>query len=149
MNKRKGLLLAQRSSRPEKDKQSLHENEEYYRQRQQITEHQFIHLSLLFKVFICSLCSVGTLKRHWHFDYVLTCGKEKVMGEVYLAFTTYNLRRLMSIFGCDTLISKMRGCLGSFFGQFLDIFIKSRSFKLYLRQKLLNLLFIPKLELYS
>ena len=109
-------LRGNRSSRPEKDKQSLHENKEYYRQRQQITEHQF-----------------GTLKRHWHFDYVLTCGKEKVMGEVYLAFTTYNLRRLMSIFGCDTLISKMRGCLGSFFGQFPDIFIKSSSFQTHLR----------------
>ena len=54
---------------------------DYYRQRQQIIEHQF-----------------GTLKRQWHFDYTLTKGKEKVLGEVYLIFTGYNLRRLMSIF---------------------------------------------------
>ena len=41
-----------------------------YRQRQQIIEHQF-----------------GNIKRHWHFDYTLTKGKEKVLGEVYLIFT--------------------------------------------------------------
>ncbi|MCK4562819.1 MAG: IS1182 family transposase, partial [Flavobacteriaceae bacterium] len=59
----------------------VNQNPDYYRQRQQIIEHQF-----------------GTLKRQWHFDYTLTKGKEKVLGEVYLIFTGYNLRRLMSIF---------------------------------------------------
>ncbi len=70
----------------------------YYRTRQQIIEHQF-----------------GTLKRHWHFDYVLTRGKEKVMGEVYLAFTTYNLRRLMSIYDFNTIMSKLKAHFGVIF----------------------------------
>ena len=73
-------------------------NPSYYRTRQQIIEHQF-----------------GTLKRQWHFDYVLTRGKEKVMGEVYLAFTTYNLRRLMSIYDFKTIISKLKAHFGLYF----------------------------------
>ena len=72
----------------------VNQNPDYYRQRQQIIEHQF-----------------GTLKRHWHFDYTLTKGKEKVLGEVYLIFTGYNLRRLMSIFGFESLMSKMKAHL--------------------------------------
>ena len=39
----------------------VNQNPDYYRERQQIIEHQF-----------------GTLKRHWHFDYCLTRCKEKV-----------------------------------------------------------------------
>ena len=69
----------------------VNQNPDYYRQRQQIIEHQF-----------------GTLKRHWHFDYTLTKGKEKVLGEVYLIFTCYNLKRIMSIFGFDLLMSMMK-----------------------------------------
>jgi len=38
----------------------VNQNPDYYRQRQQIIEHQF-----------------GTIKRHWHFDYTLTKGKRK------------------------------------------------------------------------
>lgn len=82
----------------------VNENPEYYRQRQQIIEHQF-----------------GTLKRHWHFDYLLTRGKEKVLGEVYLAFTNYNLRRLMDIFSFEVLMSKIKALLTLFlsgFGRF-------------------------------
>jgi len=74
----------------------VNQNLNYYRQRQQIIEHQF-----------------GTLKRHWHFDYTLTRGKEKVLGEVYLIFTGYNLRRLMSIFDFETLMSKIKAHLSS------------------------------------
>ena len=72
----------------------VNQNPNYYRQRQQIIEHQF-----------------GTLKRHWHFDYTLTKGKEKVLGEVYLIFTAYNLRRLVSIIGFKSLIHKMKAKL--------------------------------------
>ena len=79
----------------------VHQNPEYYRQRQQIIEHQF-----------------GTLKRQWHFDYTLTKGKEKVLGEVYLIFTGYNLRRLMSIFDFKTLMSKLKAYLHSLFDHF-------------------------------
>ena len=47
-------------------------NPDYYKQRQQIIEHQF-----------------GTLKRHWGFEYVLSRGKENVLSEVYTLFTAY------------------------------------------------------------
>ncbi|MDO5968733.1 IS1182 family transposase, partial [Flavivirga aquimarina] len=73
------------------------ENPEYYRQRQQIIEHQF-----------------GTLKRQWHFDYTLTKTKEKVLGEVYLVFTCYNLKRLVAIFGFEALIDKIKAILVNF-----------------------------------
>jgi len=76
----------------------VNKNPDYYRQRQQIIEHQF-----------------GTLKRHWHFDYTLTRGKDKVMGEVYLIFTCYNLKRIMSIFGFSLLMSMIKAKLSSFF----------------------------------
>jgi hypothetical protein len=65
-------------------------NPDYYRNRQQIIEHQF-----------------GTIKRHRHFDYTLLRGKAKVLAEVYLAFTTYNLRRTMSIFGFSELMERI------------------------------------------
>lgn len=80
-----------------RNNERVNQNPEYYRQRQQIIEHQF-----------------GTLKRHWHFDYTLTRGKERVMGETYLIFTCYNLRRLMSIFGFEALMSKLKANLLSF-----------------------------------
>ncbi len=83
----------------------VNQNPEYYRQRQQIIEHQF-----------------GTLKRHWHFDYTLTKGKEKVLGEVYLIFTCYNLKRIMSIFGFDLLMSMMKTHL-SLLSMNIEVFI--------------------------
>ena len=89
----------------------VNQNPDYYRQRQQIIEHQF-----------------GTLKRHWHFDYTLTSGKEKVLGEVYLIFTGYNLRRLMSIFGFEALMSKMRARLRYVFQEIHVLLTKMTSF---------------------
>ncbi len=58
----------------------VNENPEYYRLRQQITEHQF-----------------GTLKRQWGFTHTLMRGKQNVLSEVDLIMICYNLRRLMSI----------------------------------------------------
>lgn len=89
----------------------VNQNPDYYRQRQQIIEHQF-----------------GTLKRHWHFDYVLTKGKEKVLGEVYLIFTGYNLKRLISIFGFETLMSKMKAHLLYILRIIHAFFTKMKSF---------------------
>lgn len=82
----------------EENEKRVNQNPDYYRQRQQIIEHQF-----------------GTLKRHWHFDYTLTRGKEKVMGEVYLIFTGYNLKRITSIFGFSLLMSMIKTHLSLFF----------------------------------
>ena len=58
----------------------VHQNPDYYRLRQQVTEHQF-----------------GTLKRQWGFTYTLMRGKQNVLSEVNIMMICYNLRRLMSI----------------------------------------------------
>lgn len=94
-----------------RNNERVNQNPDYYRQRQQIIEHQF-----------------GTLKRHWHFDYTLTKGKEKVLGEVYLIFTGYNLRRLMSIFDFKTLMSKIKTHLSPLFDCFNPFYIKLKTF---------------------
>ena len=78
----------------EENNKRVYKKPDYYRQRQQIIEHQF-----------------GTLKRHWHFDYTLTRGKEKVLGEVYLAFTVYNLKRALSVLGFEGIMSRIEAHL--------------------------------------
>ena len=82
-----------------RNNERVHRNPDYYRQRQQIIEHQF-----------------GTLKRHRHFDYTLMKGKEHVLGEVYLAFICYNLGRTMSAIGFPELIRRMKTVLGQIMG---------------------------------
>jgi len=67
------------------------ENPDYYRQRQQITEHIF-----------------GTLKRQRGFTHTLVKGKEKVLGEVGLMFIGYNLTRCVSILGIEKLINMLQ-----------------------------------------
>jgi len=64
----------------EENKKRVQENPDYYRLRQQITEHQF-----------------GTLKRQWGFTYTLMKGKQNVLSEVNLFMICYNLTRIMSI----------------------------------------------------
>lgn len=68
-------------------------NPDYYRKRQQITEHQF-----------------GTLKRQRGFTHTNVRGKEKVLGEVGLMFTGYNLKRCISILGAASLIKALKDC---------------------------------------
>ncbi len=75
----------------EENQKRVESNPDYYRLRQQITEHQF-----------------GTLKRQWGFTYVLMKGKENVLSEVNLMMICYNLRRLMSIFSVNNLKSKLK-----------------------------------------
>ena len=111
----------------------VYQNPDYYRQRQQIIEHQF-----------------GTLKRQWHFDYTLTKGKEKILGEVYLIFTGYNLRRLMTIFDFKTLMSKIKAHLSSVLNSFktsqtkLEAFLTNLSYFLNNKtQSVYFLIFIP------
>ena len=88
-----------------KHQKAIDENEarvnsrpDYYRLRQQITEHQF-----------------GTLKRQWGFTYTLMKGKENVLSEVYLCFSTYNLLRCIKILGIDVLKSRLKSLISSFF----------------------------------
>lgn len=88
----------------EQNQDRVEANPDYYRQRQQITEHQF-----------------GTLKRHWHFTHTLVKGKEKVLSEVYLCFSVYNLVRLMQIIGLEELKSKLGALAKPFFVQIVAI----------------------------
>ena len=78
----------------------VNKNPDYYRQRQQIIEHQF-----------------GTLKRHQHFDYTLMKGKDKVLGEVFVAFTMYNLRRSVSILGFSGIMRRIKAVLQRIFNK--------------------------------
>jgi hypothetical protein len=70
----------------------IEQNPDYYKLRKQITEHPF-----------------GTLKRQRGFTHTLVKGKEKVLGEVGLAFIGYNLSRCISILGAKKLIELLRG----------------------------------------
>lgn len=74
----------------ERNNKTVNANPEYYRNRQQLIEHQF-----------------GTFKRQWGFDHVLTRGKQKVLGEVSILFSTYNLYRSMSILSFDGLMRRI------------------------------------------
>jgi hypothetical protein len=75
----------------EENSRRISENPDYYKQRQQIIEHVF-----------------GTLKRQRGFTHVLVKGKEKVLGEVGLMFTCYNLSRCISILGIKEFIKALR-----------------------------------------
>src|SRR4030043_2491626 len=71
----------------------VNENPDYYRKRQQITEHQF-----------------GTLKRQRGYTHTNLRGKEKVLGEIGLLFIGYNLTRCISILGVPQLIKALKEC---------------------------------------
>ena len=71
--------------------QRVNANPNYYRQRQQITEHMF-----------------GTFKRQRGFTHTLLRGKEKVLGEVGLLFISYNISRSISIIGAKKLIDMLK-----------------------------------------
>jgi len=68
-------------------------NPDYYRQRQQITEHMF-----------------GTLKRQRGFTHALVRKKDNVLGEVGLMFIGYNLTRCISILGVGKLLKALKEC---------------------------------------
>jgi hypothetical protein len=67
------------------------ENPDYYKRRQQITEHIF-----------------GTLKRQRGFTHTLVRGKDNVLGEVGLMFIGYNLTRCVKILSATKLIKLLR-----------------------------------------
>jgi hypothetical protein len=75
----------------EENKKRVEQTPDYYRLRQQITEHQF-----------------GTLKRQWGFTYTLMKGKENVLSEVNLIMICYNLKRLTSIVDLKALKNRLK-----------------------------------------
>ncbi len=86
---------------------------EYYRLRQQITEHQF-----------------GTLKRQWGFTHTLMRGKQNVLSEVNLMMICYNLTRLMSILGPEVLKNRLKRLVPEFSAPFEVILAHMGSFLL-------------------
>jgi transposase len=82
----------------------VHANPDYYRLRQQITEHQF-----------------GTLKRQWGFTHTLMRKKKHVLSEVYLCFSVYNLLRTLQIMGKDELQKRLKA-LCAFLNQYMAHF---------------------------
>lgn len=90
----------------ENNKKRVDSNPDYYRLRQQVTEHQF-----------------GTLKRQWGFTFTLMKGKQNVLSEVNMMMTVYNLRRLMSIFTINELKNKLKELCLSFSGLFVSFLI--------------------------
>ena len=85
----------------EENQKRVDENPEYYKLRQQITEHQF-----------------GTMKRQWGFSFTLMKGKEHVLTEVNLMMMCYHLRRLMSIFGSNELQMRLKGLILHFLAKY-------------------------------
>jgi hypothetical protein len=81
----------------EENEKRVNENSNYYRLRQQVTEHQF-----------------GTLKIRWGFTYTLMKGSNNVLSEVNIMMIGYNLRSLISIFSSKDLKTKLKG-LGHYF----------------------------------
>jgi transposase len=112
----------------EENEKRVNENPEYYKLRQQITEHQF-----------------GTLKRQWGFTYTLLKGKENVLTEVNLMMMVYNLRRLMSIFDINELKKKFK----SIVLRFLTLYLLKRVILKHLNSNLhkSTSLFFVNLEL--
>ena len=83
----------------ERNRLRIEADPQYYRQRQQITEHQF-----------------GTLKRQWGFTYTLMKRKANVLAEVELNMLNYNLIRTLSIIGPDELRKRLAELFSSLFG---------------------------------
>ena len=81
----------------DENQKRVREKPEYYRLRQQVTEHQF-----------------GTLKRQWGFTYTLMKGKQNVLSEVNLMMICYNLTRLSSILGPEVLKKRLKGLMTEF-----------------------------------
>jgi len=75
----------------EENQKRVEENPEYYRLRQQVTEHQF-----------------GTIKRQWGFTHTLMKGKQNVLSEVNLIMICYNLSRLMAILDPNELRNRLK-----------------------------------------
>jgi len=78
----------------ENNENRVNQNPDYYRLRQQITEHQF-----------------GTLKRQWGFTYTLMKGKQNVLSEVYLCFSVYNLIRAFKIMDPKVLKQRLKNLI--------------------------------------
>ncbi|MCX6291589.1 MAG: transposase [Bacteroidetes bacterium] len=76
----------------EANSKRIRQEKEKYLLRQQIVEHPF-----------------ETIKRQWGFDHVFLKGLKKNEADFGLVFTTYNLRRILSILGIPELKKRLGG----------------------------------------
>lgn len=90
---RNGRLISRQEDQASitRNNRRVNRKPDYYRQRQQIIEHQF-----------------GTLKRQRGFTYTLMRGKEKVLGEVSLSFMAYNLSRAVSVLKIEGFLAYLK-----------------------------------------
>jgi hypothetical protein len=98
----------------EENQKRVEENPEYYRLRQQITEHQF-----------------GTLKRQWGFTHTLMRGKQNVLSEVNLIMICYNLKRLVSILDPKVLKNRLKRLVPIFFALLEEISAPKTDFLIF------------------
>ena len=103
-NARNGRIIQRNEfqSAIDRNNKRVLKNPDYYRQRQQIIEHQF-----------------GTFKRQWDFTYVLMKGKDQILGEIALLFSTYNLRRTVSILGFSVFLKRLKDAFLTIFDYIL------------------------------
>lgn len=96
----------------EQNAERVNQNKDYYKQRQQLAEHPW-----------------GTIKRQRGFDYVLTRGKTKVLGEVSLIFIGYNLTRCANI---TNGFAKFKQLINSYIDAIFRVFMPQKThFKPY------------------
>ena len=96
----------------EQNAERVHQNKDYYKQRQQLAEHPW-----------------GTIKRQRGFDHVLTRGKTKVLGEVSLVFIGYNLTRCANI---TNGFERFKQLINSYIDAFCCVFMHQKArFKPY------------------
>ena len=95
----------------EENAKRVAQNPNYYKLRQQITEHQF-----------------GTLKRQWDFTYTLMRGKENVLSEVNIMMMVYNLRRLITILGIKALKARLKSLVSSIYANYELIIAALRNY---------------------
>ncbi|NIV98745.1 IS1182 family transposase [Candidatus Saccharibacteria bacterium] len=77
----------------ENNKKRIEESEKLYKRRQSIVEHPY-----------------GTIKRQWGYSYIITKKYiERAEADFGFVMTAYNLRRLISIVGVETLIKQLGG----------------------------------------
>jgi hypothetical protein len=103
----------------EDNNRRVNANPDYYKQRQQITEHIF-----------------GTFKRQRGFTHTWVKGKEKVMGEVGLMFIGYNLGRCASIKGIPELIKILRDSILLNFRVKKDAFLEKIGISIFQYKKI-------------
>ena len=75
----------------QENNQRYKDNQQLYRQRQELNEHIF-----------------GTIKRQWGYNHTNLSGLEKVNGEMALIMTVYNIKRSINILGIENLLSKLQ-----------------------------------------